>query len=117
MSIRYAAAAARQQLLALAAQQLNVQVSQLRLTDGAVSSADGKVKINFTQLLNGQQLKGEVKLPLELKNKSDYTHVGKSVLRDDMSEWCEPKRCTCRICGFRGWCTPACCGLLRTEEN
>ncbi|MGY2132604.1 molybdopterin cofactor-binding domain-containing protein [Hymenobacter sp. HD11105] len=84
MSIRYAAAAAREQLLALAAQQLNVKASQLRLTDGTISTADGRKKITFTQLLKDQQLKGEVKLPLKLKSKSVYTHVGKAVLRDDI---------------------------------
>lgn len=84
MSIRYAAAAARQQLLGLAARQLRVKASQLRLTDGIVRTMDGKRERTFTQLLKGQQLQGEVKLPLQLKAKSQYRHVGKPVLRDDI---------------------------------
>ena len=76
MSVRYAAAAARQQLLGLAAHQLRVKASQLRLTDGMVSTTDGKRQLSFTQLLKGQQLQGEVKLPVQLKAKREYQLVG-----------------------------------------
>lgn len=84
MSIRYAAAAARQQLLELAAQQLKVKVSQLRMADGVVHTSDGKRQLTFIQMLKGKQLQGEVKLPLPLKPKSQYRHVGKPILRDDI---------------------------------
>ncbi|WP_223284532.1 molybdopterin cofactor-binding domain-containing protein [Hymenobacter qilianensis] len=84
MSIRYAAAAARQQLLGLAAQQLRVKASLLRLTDGVIHTTDGKHRLTFTQLLKGKHLQGEVKLPVQLKARSEYRHVGKPVLRDDI---------------------------------
>ncbi|MGV3559945.1 molybdopterin cofactor-binding domain-containing protein [Larkinella arboricola] len=84
MSVRYAAAAARQKLLALAAQRWNKPVEQLRLGDGKIEG--GKDQLTFAQLLNGTQLTDEVRLPVMLKPKSEYRWVGKAVPRADIEK-------------------------------
>ncbi|UOG73010.1 molybdopterin-dependent oxidoreductase [Hymenobacter tibetensis] len=83
MSVRYAAAAARQKLLVLAAAQLRIRPSQLTLREGAVRTPDGR-QVTFAQLLGGQQFQDEVRLPVRLKPKADYRYVGRPVLREDI---------------------------------
>ncbi|WP_375437718.1 molybdopterin cofactor-binding domain-containing protein [uncultured Hymenobacter sp.] len=83
MSVRYAAAAARQKLLVLAAAQFKVMPSQLALRNGGVRTTDGR-QLSFAQLLGGQQLQDEVRLPIRLKPKADYRYVGRPILRDDI---------------------------------
>jgi nicotinate dehydrogenase subunit B len=83
MSVRYAAAAARQKLLILAAAQFKTTPSQLTLRDGAVHTTNGR-QLSFTQLLGGQQLTDEVRLPIRLKPKSEYRYVGRPVPRTDI---------------------------------
>ena len=84
MSVRYAAAAARQKLLTLAAQKLGVQESSLVLAEGAVQTKDKKRKLTFAQILNGAQITDEVRLPVKLKPKSQYRYVGKAVHREEI---------------------------------
>lgn len=84
MAVRYAAAAAREQLLQIAADQLGQGVEQLRLEKGYVWVANGGDKLSFHDLLEGQQLTGEVPLNLALKPKSAYQYVGKSISRADL---------------------------------
>jgi CO/xanthine dehydrogenase Mo-binding subunit len=84
MSVRYAAAAARQKLLELAAPKLHVKVDQLDTANGVVWVNGQKNKLTFAQILNGAQIEGEVKLPVKLKDKSQYKLVGKAIPRKDI---------------------------------
>ncbi|PWV56370.1 molybdopterin cofactor-binding domain-containing protein [Chitinophaga sp. S165] len=84
MSVRYAAAAARQQLLQLAASRLNVPVAELQMSDGRIKSKDRI--LTFNELLDGKKLSGEIKMPLPLKAKQDYHISGRSVHREDLSD-------------------------------
>jgi len=83
MAIRHAAAAARQQLLELAAEKLQVPATQLQLANGRVSAAEGKRALTFAEILDGRELTGTIRLPLQLKPKHDYKLSGKSVPRQD----------------------------------
>jgi CO/xanthine dehydrogenase Mo-binding subunit len=83
MAIRYAAAAARQKLLALAAQKMNVPQTDLVFTQGKIIQKKGSRSISLSELLDGQQLTDEVRLPVDLKAKDKYRLVGKAVPRED----------------------------------
>lgn len=84
MAVRFAAAAARQKLLELAAQQLNVPAAQLTMHNGTISARTGNQSITFNQLLNGKQITDKVQAPVALKPKEDYKLVGKAVHRSDI---------------------------------
>jgi nicotinate dehydrogenase subunit B len=83
MSVRYAAAAAREKLLRLAAAKLQLPVSQLQCTKGWIQSQGGSQKLTFHELLQGQQIEEEVQAPLRLKPKSEYLYVGQAISRED----------------------------------
>ncbi len=84
MSVRYAAAAARQKLLELAAQKLNTSPTKLSISNGRVFVTGQKEKLTFAQILNGKQITDEVKLPVKLKDKASYRLVGKAIPRKDI---------------------------------
>lgn len=84
MSVRYAAAAAREHLLALAATQLALPVAQLTCQQGKITDRTGKQSLRFNDLLAGQQIEQEVTLPVPLKRKAEYQYVGKTVSREDL---------------------------------
>ncbi|RTQ51549.1 xanthine dehydrogenase family protein molybdopterin-binding subunit [Hymenobacter gummosus] len=84
LSVRWAAAAARQQLVQLAANRLRVPAAQLVLADGTVRTADGRRQLTFAELLGGRQLTGEVPLDTRLKPKSEYQVVGQPRPRADI---------------------------------
>ncbi|MFK7923072.1 MAG: molybdopterin cofactor-binding domain-containing protein [Bacteroidia bacterium] len=84
MSVRYAAAAAREHLLALAATQLSLPTGQLICQQGQITDRSEKRSLSFRELLSGRQIEQEVSLPVPLKAKADYRYVGKSVSRDDL---------------------------------
>jgi CO/xanthine dehydrogenase Mo-binding subunit len=85
MAVRFAAAAARQKLLELAAQQLNVPAAQLTMHNGTISARSGNQSITFNQLLNGKQITDKVQSPVALKPKEDYKLVGKAIHRSDIT--------------------------------
>jgi len=85
MAVRYAAAAARQKLLELASQQLNIPVNQLTVKDGKISTRPGNRSITFNQLLNGKQITDKVQAPVALKPKEDYKLVGRAIPRSDIT--------------------------------
>lgn len=84
MSVRYAAAAARQKLLEMAARRWNRKAQQLSLANGRITYNNSRETITFAELLNGAQLEEEVKLPIRLKAKNSYRYVGKAVPRTDI---------------------------------
>lgn len=85
MAVRFAAAAARQKLLELAALQLNVPVTQLTMRNGTISTRTGNSSITFNELLNGKQITDKVQAPVALKPKEDYKLVGKAIHRSDIN--------------------------------
>lgn len=84
MSVRNAAAAARHQLLELASEKFKSPVDELLFAGGRVSVKADQRSLTFNQILNGQQLTGQVRSPVDLKSKSDYRLVGKPVPRADI---------------------------------
>lgn len=85
MAVRYAAAAAREKLLELAAKQMEVPVADLRLQNGHISTKGfGGQDVSFHELLAGQQIEAEVPLEIKLKPKSAYQFVGKPISRADL---------------------------------
>lgn len=85
MAVRFAAAAARQKLLELCAQQLNTPVEQLTIREGKISTVSGNQAVTFNQLLNGKQITDKVQAPVKLKPKENYTLVGKAIPRSDIN--------------------------------
>jgi nicotinate dehydrogenase subunit B len=69
MAIRYAAAAARKKLLELAAQKMNVPVTELIMAKGKISLKNGSRTFTFGEILDGRQLTDEIRSPVELKSK------------------------------------------------
>ncbi|MEB5963774.1 xanthine dehydrogenase family protein molybdopterin-binding subunit [Comamonas testosteroni] len=87
--LRRAAAQAREQLLALAAQRWNARADQLRASDGIVRFADGSDarQIGYGELLRGKQLQLQLAPPeqeVKLKPASDYRLVGQGAARMDI---------------------------------
>ncbi|RYG01791.1 MAG: xanthine dehydrogenase family protein molybdopterin-binding subunit [Chitinophagaceae bacterium] len=90
MSVRYAAAAAREKLFAMAALKLNTTAENLEMQDGIINLKQNingpKKTLTFNQVLEGQQIKDKVTETVKLKERSSYKLVGKAIKRDDISE-------------------------------
>lgn len=86
MSVRYAAAYARQKLLELAAQRWKTTPEQLTMAKGKISQKGKKQTLTFAELLDGTQLNDEVKLPVKLKAPATYRYVGKAIPRTDIED-------------------------------
>ena len=94
--IRQAAAAARQELLKLAAAQLNAPVEKLTITEGIVSVAgESSKKISYGQLIGGKKFNTKITATgtgwdmkvapeVKAKNPKDYKVVGKAIKRTDV---------------------------------
>lgn len=86
MVVRAAAAAAREQLIGLAADKWQVERSTLVVQDGYVRDRMRREKLSFADLLEGQKIEGEVPLSLPFKPKSEYQFVGKPISRGDLPD-------------------------------
>lgn len=86
MSVRYAAATARQELLKLASKKLNTPVDDLLFYDGIVKSKQDNKSLTFAEILEGEQIDKEVSTPVPIKNKTEHSYVGKAVPRRDIGE-------------------------------
>lgn len=84
MSIRKAAATAREILLEMAAKRLNAEASTLKLENGGIS--DGYGNLNFYELLEGRQLEKTLREPKEFYGKTRRRFVGKPVARRDIAD-------------------------------
>ena len=94
--IRQAAAAARQELLKLAAARLNAPVDKLAVTDGVVAvAADPAQKVSYGQLIGGKKFNTKITASgtgwdmkvapeVKAKNPKDYKIVGRSVRRVEL---------------------------------
>jgi len=84
---RAAGAAARGVLLELAAEALQVPVTQLTVRLGVVSDAKNPARtITYGQLTKGQKIERWLTAPPVLKQPSEFTLVGKPLLRRDARE-------------------------------
>lgn len=83
IAVRHAAAYAREQLLQMAAEKLQLPAGELTISKGKILTPEGS-HLHFAEVLNGEQITGQVQLPVPLKSKSDYQYVGKSIRREDL---------------------------------
>ncbi|MCJ7467211.1 MAG: molybdopterin-dependent oxidoreductase [Maribacter sp.] len=86
MSVRYAAATARRELLKLASEKLNTTVDDLWLYNGIVKAKTGNKSLTFAAILEGVQIEKEVTTPIQIKNKKEHRYVGKAVPRMDIEK-------------------------------
>lgn len=85
--IRQAGAAMRQWLLDLGAEELGVDVGSLMLENGAVVvSGDSSQSVEFAVLAAGKQSSRELDPDLPLKDPADFTVIGQSIPRPDVSD-------------------------------
>ena len=90
-AVRQAAASARQALLRLGSERLNVPVDQLTLADGEVRHNSSSRAIGIGRLVGGRQLQVQVDADAPLAQPSGYSVVGTSPRRPDV-----PAKCTGR---------------------
>jgi nicotinate dehydrogenase subunit B len=89
MQIRRAAATAREALIALAAQRLNMAPDDLVAADGEVRPKNGGAGIRFADLIGARSFNLKLNPKAPLKNPATYTLVGKPLPRPDV-----PAKCT-----------------------
>jgi nicotinate dehydrogenase subunit B len=86
MSVRYAAATARQKLLELASIKLNTPVEDLIFYNGKVKTKTSNQSLNFAEILDGAQIDMEVTVPVPLKVNTEYRYVGKPIPRTEIEK-------------------------------
>jgi isoquinoline 1-oxidoreductase len=80
--LRKAATQAREVLLQLASEKLNIEVGRLRVNNGIILDESGEYKITYADLAKGKRI--ERSLPdVQTKPRSKYTISGKSTSRTD----------------------------------
>jgi len=85
--LRAAAAEARAVLIELAAEHLQTSPSQLKVKAGIIYHKSQKQKkVNYAQLTKGKKIARRLKTEATLEKPSDFTIVGKPVLRRDAEE-------------------------------
>ncbi|MEQ9101545.1 MAG: molybdopterin-dependent oxidoreductase [Imperialibacter sp.] len=86
MSVRYAAATARQKLLNLASAKFNTTEDDLLLHNGTVKAKRSHQSLSFAEILEGTQIDMEVVTPVKIKSKAEHKYVGKAVPRTDIEK-------------------------------
>jgi nicotinate dehydrogenase subunit B len=89
MQVRRAAATAREALVALAAQRLNIAADDLIAADGQVRPKNGGAGIRFADLIGARSFNLKLNPKAPLKNPATYTLVGRPLPRPDV-----PAKCT-----------------------
>jgi CO/xanthine dehydrogenase Mo-binding subunit len=85
VQIRQAAATARNALLDQAAQRLNVDKSELSVSDGKISAKSGAT-VTYAELIGGKTFELKVDKDAPMKAPADYKVVGKSIARVDIPD-------------------------------
>jgi CO/xanthine dehydrogenase Mo-binding subunit len=83
-TLRQAAASARQALLSEAAGRLQVNVADLMVSDGIISTLQGDRKVSYSALVDGAPLNVKLDPKAPLKAYVDHKIVGKSIPRVDI---------------------------------
>ena len=86
--IRRAAATARQALLVIASKQLNASSGDLKISSGEVIAPNGQ-KVSIASLIGDRRFNLKLDTNAPLRDPSQYTVVGKPILRTDV-----PAKCT-----------------------
>jgi CO/xanthine dehydrogenase Mo-binding subunit len=89
MQIRRAAATAREALIAMGAQQLNMAADDLDAADGEIRPRNGGAGLRFADLIGTRNFNVKLNPKAPLKDPAKYTLVGKPLLRPDV-----PAKCT-----------------------
>jgi CO/xanthine dehydrogenase Mo-binding subunit len=89
VQIRQAAATAREALIGLAAERLNMNADDLVANGGRVSPKGGGTGVRFAELIGGRNFNLKLNLRAPLKDPATYTLVGKPLRRPDV-----PAKCT-----------------------
>ena len=84
MSIRNAAASAREILKELAGNKLKTDKKELDLKDGFI--LNGEQKVSFFEVLEGKQIEKSIDAPTEFKGKTSRKIVGRPIKRKDISK-------------------------------
>jgi isoquinoline 1-oxidoreductase len=85
--IRQAGAAMRNWLLELGAEELGVEVDEVKLEGGAVvSAADSSKRVEYAALAVGKQSARELDPDVRLKESVDFTVIGQSIPRPDVND-------------------------------
>ncbi len=84
VTLRQAAASARQALLASAAARWQVPAAQLAVSEGVISNKQGDQKISYAALVDGKPLNVKLDPKVALKAPADHKIVGKSIPRVDI---------------------------------
>ena len=85
-TLRQASASARQALLAFAATRLQVNVADLSVADGVISTRTGDKKISYAALVDGKPMNVKLDPKAPLKAYADHTIVGQSIARVDIPD-------------------------------
>ncbi len=86
MSVRYAAAFAREHLCRMAADRWGVKHSHLYLKDGAIHDPKKERSLTIDDLLEGRHWNVEVELPVVTLPKDEYRYVGKSIVGESIEK-------------------------------
>ena len=89
MSVRNAAATAREKLIKLASEKLKVEETALTLKDGVINGGHQQIKIY--ELLNGQQITDKIGSPKTILAKTERKIVGKPIPRKDIEDMVRAK--------------------------
>ena len=84
MSVRYAAATARQKLMEMAGEKLKTPIESILFADGKIKSRDGGPVMTWSEVLEGAQIETEVTVPVAIKEYTSRKYVGKAVPRQDI---------------------------------
>lgn len=84
MSVRYAAATARQKLIEMAGKKLRVPVETIQFADGKLKSRNGGPVLSWSEILEGAQIETEVTFPVAIKEHASRKYVGKAIPRQDI---------------------------------
>ncbi|MFC1922593.1 molybdopterin cofactor-binding domain-containing protein [Chloroflexota bacterium] len=85
-AIRYAAAEARQVLLSIAFEELEVPIEQLEISDGRITDPISGRSTTYWDLLAGQQFGRKITGNAQLKSPRAYTILGQPIKRLDLVE-------------------------------
>ena len=84
MQLRYAAATARQALLAMASQKLGRPVEDLQVADGVVSAKGGGASVRYAELVGDKAFALKVNDKIALKDAQRFRFIGTSPARPDI---------------------------------
>ena len=85
--LRKAAAAAREMLLAMAAEQLKLQPSELRIVDARFVNHDRSKTLTLAEVAKGRKLVKVIPENIVIKQPADWTIAGTSVVKVDASDF------------------------------